>query len=224
MLGGWNWIMKKARGKYIKFLASDDLLEPTCVQELVDVLESHPRVALATCRRRFSTIDTGHETLVSFANKDVVINGREHAHWILTDLRENKIGEPTAVLFRRRYIKRAGYFDQTFSQFADFEYWIRLLEFGSIAYIHKVLCTFRLHGGSNTSAAIRDGRFITETFALIRKYYDSPRYRRAFRLTDNDRRQVTRQKSLDIAKNIKDLLIAGNTPQALRYTSRLIAR
>ena len=222
MLGGWNYIVTKAKGEYLKFLASDDLLEPSCVAELVASAQSHPMAALITCQRKF--IDWRGEVVskLGFANKNTVVNGKDHARWILTTLRENKIGEPTAVLYPTKLVKKAGEYDPTFSQFADFEYWIRLLEFGDLVYVHKPLCSFRTHEGSNTSSAIRDGRFITEIFALIAKYYKVP-YLVTFGLTEKDRLKVIKTKTLDTLKNIKDLFVHGQLAQARRYFARLSA-
>jgi glycosyltransferase involved in cell wall biosynthesis len=223
MLGGWNYIVTKAKGEYIKFLASDDLLEPTCVEELVNAAIKHPNASVITCQRKFIDGEGRVVKKMGFATKDVVVDGDEHAHWILTTLRENKIGEPTAILYPTKLVKKAGDYDKTFSQFADFEYWIRLLKFGDLVYVHKALCSFRTHAGSNTSAAIRDGRFITEIFALLKKYYDSTHYSKVFDLTGKDRAHVTKMKTLDTLKNIKDLFTHGQLSQARRYFSRLSA-
>ena len=220
MLGGWNYIVTKAKGEYLKFLASDDLLEPTSVEELIKAALVHPTAALITCQRKFIDGEGRVVKKMGFATKNTVVNGLEHAHWILTTLRENLIGEPTAVLYPTNIVKKAGDYDQTFSQFADFEYWIRLLQFGDLVYVHKPLCSFRTHAGSNTSAAIRDGRFITEIFALISKYYKVP-YLATFGLTENDRLKVLKTKTLDTLKNIKDLFVHGQLAQARRYFTRL---
>jgi len=229
MIGGWNYIVKKARGEYIKFLASDDLLEPTCVAELVSSALAHPNSAIITCQRKFINEHGRVVKQMGFANKSVVVDGIQHARWILTTLRENKIGEPTAVLYPRKLAglpagagAKAGVYDPQFSQFADFEYWIRLLQFGELVYVHKPLCSFRVHEGSNTCTAIRDGRFITEIFALLRKYYDSPDYATTFSLTPADRAHVTKIKTLDTLKNIKDLFIRGDLSTARRYFTRLL--
>lgn len=222
MIGGWNYIVSKAKGDYIKFLASDDLLEPNCVQDLVAAAIKYPRAAIITCQRKF--IDDNSKVIkkMGFAKKDVVVDGLAHAHWILTTIRENLIGEPTAVMYPRKIVKLAGAYDATFSQFADFEYWIRLLQFGDIVYVHKSLCSFRVHASSNTSKAILDGRFITEIFKLIDKYYKNTVYIKIYGLTESDRQAVTKMKILDTLKNIKDLVFAGHISQALRYTLRLI--
>ena len=223
MLPGWNYIVGEAKGDYIKFLASDDLLEPTCVSELVAAALKHPNAALITSQRQF--IDESGELvrIVGFGEKDQVVDGRDHAHWILTNLRANLIGEPTATLYPRRLVKLVGEYDPTFSQFADFEYWIRLLEHGDLVYIHKSLCSFRLHEGSSTSAAQRDGRFITEIFTLINKYYDSSHFQEVFSLSNQDRKDVTRQKTLDTLKNIKDLFSYGDIKRSRVYFARLIS-
>lgn len=221
MLGGWNYIQKKAHGKYIKFLASDDLLEPNCVQELVSAAETNPKAAIIACQRQFINENDQIIKKIGFAKKNQIVSGVTHAHWILTTIRENKIGEPTAVMYPTALIKLAGDYDATFSQFADFEYWIRLLAYGDLVYVHKPLCSFRLHEGSSTSAAQRDGRFITEIFALIKKYYDNPDYSAVFGLTDADRIRVTTQKTLDTLKNIKDLFVHGQLNRARTYFSRL---
>ncbi len=228
MIGGWNYIVGKSCGEYIKFLASDDLLAPNCVTELVSAALAHPAASLVTCQRQF--IDEqgrpvrrgGVIKKMGFSNKNIVVGGKEHAHWILTTLRENKIGEPTAVLYPTKLVKKVGGFDPQFSQFADFEYWIRLLQFGDLVYVHKPLCSFRSHAQSNTSAAICDGRFITEIFALIRKYYKDPSFVKTFSLTSADHAHVTRQKTLDTLKNIKDLIFQGHLLRASRYTIKLL--
>lgn len=222
MIGGWNYIVGKSCGKYLKFLASDDLLAPNCVTELVSAALAHPAAALITCQRQF--IDEQGRVIkkMGFSNKNMVVGGKEHAHWILTTLRENKIGEPTAVLYPAKLVKKVGVYDPQFSQFADFEYWIRLLQFGDLVYVHQPLCSFRTHASSNTSAAIADGRFISEIFALVHKYYDSPNFCQTFFLTPADRTRVTRLKTLDTLKNIKDLFIQGKFAQSMRYLVQLV--
>lgn len=222
MIGGWNYIVAQAKGEYIKFLASDDTLEPSCLEELVDAALDNPKAAIVACQRKF--IDEKGQIVkkMGFAKKAVVEDGREHAHWILTNLRENKIGEPTAVLYPTKLVAKAGEYDSQFSQFADFEYWIRLLQFGIIVYIHKPLCSFRTHSGSNTSRAIEDGRFISEIYKLISKYYSSPHYCEVFSLSDSDYKHVLKLKSMDTLKNIKDLFMVGNIMRGSRYLLRLI--
>jgi len=236
MLGGWNYLLKKARGEYLKQMGSDDLLHPDCIAKEVKALQDNPGVALVTCQRQVIG-ESGEPTKTfQFSDHTQVVSGTAHAHWILTTLRENKIGEPCATMFRRSVIARAGMFDPQFSQFADFEYWIRILQFGDLLYLHEPLCSFRMHPGSNTTSAIRDGRFISEIYTLIAKYYKDlpavsttqslqagPFFVKNFSLTPTDYRHVLRQKTLDTLKNIKDLVLCGELSQSARYLSRLVS-
>jgi len=222
MLGGWNYLLQKGQGKYIKQMGSDDLLAPDCIARELAILEQYPGVSLVTCQRQVIGRAGEHLFTYQFGQHSQRVSGAQHAHWILTNLRENKIGEPCATMFRRADLTRAGLFDPQFSQFADFEYWIRLLQFGDLYYLHTPLVYFRQHPGSNTSAAISDGRFITEIFALIAKYYKDRNFVKTFSLTPADHAQVTRQKTLDTLKNIKDLLLNGHFLMASRYTTKLI--
>ncbi len=232
MIGGWNYLLKKAKGKYIKQMGSDDLLAKNCLKEQVRVLEAHKSVSLVTCQRVVINERGVKTKTFQFSDSSCLINGIDHAHWILTTIRENKIGEPCATMFRRKDLKEGGMFDPTFSQFADFEYWIRILSRGDLYYLHKPLCYFRMHEGSNTTKAILDGRFITEIFKLIDKYYlpagalakegKDQNYAKIYGLAESDRKSVTKLKILDTLKNIKDLVFAGHVSQALRYTARLV--
>lgn len=40
MAGNWNKVLKLAKGKYIKFLFGNDLLEKTCVEKMVQIFEN----------------------------------------------------------------------------------------------------------------------------------------------------------------------------------------
>lgn len=223
MIGGWNYLFRYGKGKYFKQMGSDDLLHPNCLQAQVDILSRHPRVALVTSARQVIDASGRKGELYRFGEKSGITPGITHAHWILTNIRENKIGEPVAVMFPSKLLVQSGLFDPQFSQFADFEMWLRLLANGDLAYINEPLCQFRQHAGSNTTAAIRDGRFITEIFLLIKKYYNSPRYRQLFALSPTDRRAVIRLKTLDTLKNIKDLGVSGHFRQSAKYLFRLVA-
>lgn len=223
MVGGWNRAIRYAKGDYIKFLASDDLLDPKCVQVLLQAITSRPGSVLAVCRRRFIDNEGNVMKTMGFADRNMQVSGTEYAKSFLSEVRENRIGEPTAVLYPRSVIAKAGGYDPHFSQFADTEYWLRLLLHGNIVYVDTPLCSFRVHEASNSAAAVRDGRFISETFSLIRTYYRDPAYAKVLALDRIKEKSVTNMKILDTLKNIKDLLIEGHVSQAAAYF-RLLSR
>lgn len=220
MVGGWNYILTRAKGKYIKFLASDDMLSPDCVSKMVSVAESVSNLALVTCKRELIDDIGSAKGFLKFSSRNIVVDGIEHARWTLTTLTENKIGEPTSVLLPRKLIKHAGYFDKNLHNLVDLECWLRLLQFGDLAYINEPLCSFRIHSATSTSRAIREGLFIDDFFYIIKKYSDTS-VLTTYQLTRNDLDLVKNQKTRDVLKNIKDLVLNGDTDRAKIYMNRL---
>lgn len=221
MVGSWNYCLKRSRGEFIKYLADDDLLEPDCVgQEVIPLIES-PDVSLVTCVR--TVIDSnGKKTgQLQFADKNSQVDGFVISKEILTNIRENRIGEPSAVMFRYSTGIQAGLFDPQFSQYADFEFWIRLLSFGDLVFINRPLCSFRIHPTSGTTAALSDGRYIDETGQLISKYYDDPNLSSRYQLGGLKFR-VKLQKTLDFLKTIKDIFISAKFRSSFQLSSKTL--
>lgn len=222
MVPNWNFCIQKAKGKYVKFLHSDDLIDPNCVEKELDYFQKNKDISIVTCKRKF--IDESSKLLytMQFANKTTKDSGIKYAHKLITTIKENRIGEPSAVMFRKEDAIAAGLFDIRFSQLADFEFWLRMHPMGNIGYINKPLCSFRMHKGSNTTAAIRDGRFIDETFVFIEKYFENNDYKKIFKLSKKDKERVIRVKTLDFLKNIKILILKGDMRTAKIYLKKLV--
>ena len=49
----WNNCITHAKGKYIKFLFQDDVLQPNCLQKLIDVIENNDTIGLVASKRQF---------------------------------------------------------------------------------------------------------------------------------------------------------------------------
>ncbi|MEZ4601554.1 MAG: glycosyltransferase [Syntrophotaleaceae bacterium] len=163
-----NRCMELARGSYIKFLFADDvLLAPDALARMAAALDAHPGVALVACARRI--IDGQSRLLqeiVSYAD-GLHCPGSEVARHCLIDV-VNRIGEPTAVLFRRR-VGRPG-FDPDYCQLLDFEMWLRLLEEGDFFYLGVPLVGFRLHDGQATQNNRRSLAHLADHRRLLQKY------------------------------------------------------
>lgn len=163
----WNNSIKKANGEYIKFLFQDDVLEPTCISEMITVIEADPSVGLVASKRDF-IIDDGFlndETKLWIENygdlQDTLklnfVNGQASIDTTLFSSPEffksplNKIGEPTVVLFRKETVKEFGYFDESLKQILDYEFWYRILKHKKIIILENKLVSFRLHAQQATN-------------------------------------------------------------------------
>lgn len=168
LAGNFNHCLREARGEYIKFVLQDDLLlTPTALRRLVELLDSHPEVALA-----------GSASEIIDATNRVVLQRRPFAagvqpgrRLILQCLeRANLIGEPSLVLFRRA--QAAAGFDAALPQVLDLDLWFQLLEQGDFAYVAEPLAAFRQHAAQQTRVNRANG--VNDELLLLRKWYARP--------------------------------------------------
>lgn len=173
----WNNCIKHAKGKYIKFLFQDDLLEPTCVSELVTLIESQPKVALAACKRKILLDQTNSESeswIPKYGDLQGSLEKSNLGEYKLTkkDFNysffyigpRNKIGEPSTVLLNKEYLKSVGEFRTDLKQDLDFEYWWRLMAKYTILISPKTLASFRLHPNQSTN---KNKRNSTHDYLII---------------------------------------------------------
>ena len=73
MQENFNRCLALARGRYIKFLCADDLLEPYCVERLIETLEGEESVKLAACARRVFSDDARNTRVARYATRDLRI-------------------------------------------------------------------------------------------------------------------------------------------------------
>jgi len=167
----WNNCIRKAKGKYIKFLFQDDILMPTCIEEMVDVIESDNRVGLVASKRELIVEDSHFnedtkEWIKKFGDLQVSLdlplsNGINILDSSLFKSKEflkdprNKIGEPSAVLFRKEIVNKVGFFREDLKQVLDYEFYYRILKKNNIAILPKKLVKFRLHDQQATFINIK---------------------------------------------------------------------
>lgn len=161
----WNHCISQANGTYIKFLFQDDLLEPSCVADMVQVFQENPDIGLVCCKRHvLIELETDREKIKNWLQ----VYGDLQAHLSLNynplgiidkrffksnqfyKIPVNVVGEPSAVMFHRDLLKTIGFFREDMTQFLDFEYWYRILKHKNIAVLNKKLISFRMHAGQAT--------------------------------------------------------------------------
>lgn len=155
----WNNTLRNVSGKYIKFVFQDDLLNPTCIEKMVAVLESDDKIALVTSKREIITNEDNRFTqgfIASFKDLQINIPLSDNAVSIVTGKSLlkgayfkkkpiNIIGEPITVLFRASIIEEIGCFNTEMFQLVDYEYWLRMFKKHKIAFLKEELVQFRLH-------------------------------------------------------------------------------
>jgi glycosyltransferase involved in cell wall biosynthesis len=154
----WNNCLKNAQGPFIKFLFQDDVLMPTCVEEMVAVFTQHPHLGLVCCKREFivekEKSNEIEEWIYKFKNLQVqfeeekpitIIDKTLFQRKDFLDSPMNKIGEPPTVLFKKEMLQQVGFFDENLKQILDYVFYYRILKNYPIAIINKPLVKFRIH-------------------------------------------------------------------------------
>ncbi|HXX58170.1 MAG TPA: glycosyltransferase family 2 protein [Thermodesulfovibrionales bacterium] len=172
MVNNWNSCLTEAKGEYIKFVFGDDLLSsPEALQKMVTHLDLDPDVTLVGSARYVIDGESRIIKVLSHFKDDTLLPGRALINRCLS-VRKNLIGEPTAVMFRKRDAERG--FNPRYKQLADLEMWFHLLEKGKFAYLKEPLCSFRRHVGQETAKNSVSLLAAYDNFYLYDEYMNKP--------------------------------------------------
>ncbi|MFM1793979.1 MAG: hypothetical protein RL642_364 [Bacteroidota bacterium] len=166
MAENFNKCLEYARGEYIKYLCTDDLLLPTCLEQMVAGLDAYPEVNLA-CGGRLSINGYGNSFgLHRYSSQTQIVQGHKAITRCLFG--GNFIGEPSAVLFRKSEL--LGLFRPELPQLMDMDVWFRLLENGHLLSIKMPLCSIRFHEDQMTIENIKSGKLIEDNIRIFNEF------------------------------------------------------
>lgn len=185
-----NFSVSQAKGKYIKFLFQDDLLEPNCIQTMVDVAEQDDEIGLVFSPRR--VFIEPNSQLNSACQKALRGVKEIHRKWanlkslqlgqdLLADAnclkgQLNKIGEPTTVLIPKAVFEKIGNFDNSLHQLLDGDLWFRIMGNYKIAFVNQTLSSLRIHCQQQTQKNISEGQNLKDYQRLYQKMLFHPDY------------------------------------------------
>jgi len=170
LIGNLNKCLEYARGEYIKYVLADDLLLPGCIGEMVRCLDAHPSVVLVTGGRLVTDEHGKPLSLRRYSAKPGIVSGHEVIQRCL--IGKNYIGEPTAVMFRKRDAARG--FRADLAQLTDMEMWFYLLEQGDLFNVPEHLCAIRRHTEQLTNVNVKSGALVEDNVNLFEEYHYRP--------------------------------------------------
>lgn len=173
LVGNWNRCVELARGEWIKFVFQDDLIDPRCVERLVDAGRRTNATMVVCARhidldgaddeaRRIYEPYAGKESLTGVFPGRTEVSAREFSEAVLDHMRKNFVGEPTAVLLHRSAFQRFGTFNPSLVSMCDLEYWIRVGVHEGLSIVPEPLATFRVHAAGASAGYRRDMRYRLE--------------------------------------------------------------
>lgn len=149
----------RARGEYLTWTSSDNIMLPDMLAVLVEALQRDPSVGLVYADRYL--MDERGQDLGRLDVPDYDPHLLLHANLV-----------NCCFLYRRECMERVGGYDPDFVYSEDWEYWIRISRHYRMKRIPQALYRYRFHGTSMTSDLFRgtaDNMRYQEFAALIRR-------------------------------------------------------
>ena len=129
----WNYLLDRARGKYISFLDDDNGLEPNYLEILAGVLDDHPETDVVTCG--FIALEQGMRL-------------PNHLNLQTGELikRRNTV-DTGCFMIRREAMERIGYFPEDIRTNEDWAMVRRMASCLRMEHRPECLMTYRVHEG-----------------------------------------------------------------------------
>ncbi|MBR1553357.1 MAG: glycosyltransferase family 2 protein [Schwartzia sp.] len=212
-----------AKGEYLQWLMDDDILAPDKLQRMMNVFLAHPNLTLVTSQRGMidgEGNEIGIYCPVEGLEGEYQIYSGEKAGRTLFFSVCNYIGEPSAVLFRRRdlvhHYWRAD--SRGYVTLSDVAMWLELLEKGDFAIFTESLSWYRNHGGQEGKNPDVVLNAFLEWESLITEHFE----RKAYLKTREDYKNSLRRLREVWIKFEPVLLVEGSAEMLGKYRERVV--
>lgn len=133
---------KIARGRYLTWTSSDNVMLPRMLETLVVALDTYPNVGLVYAD--WETIDENDRVLGTVRTLD-------YDRWVL--MRVNYIN--ACFMYRRECQETVGLYDPNCIYAEDWEYWCRIARQFPMRRVPEVLYQYRVHSKSLTATVVK---------------------------------------------------------------------
>lgn len=161
-----NKILEKCDGKYIAFLAGDDVWLPDKISKQVDLMENTPEASL--CLAKVAAFDSEtKQVLFTSPPEDFECSKQDD----IIDFAYQIGSNASAIMVRRTSVPDYG-FENSIPHVSDWLFWIEVLRKGKAVYIDEILTKYRRHDKSMSN--YRDQIVVEHlmTLALIERKYE----------------------------------------------------
>lgn len=167
-----NKCLEVARGGLIQFVHGDDRLLPGALQTLSRRFED-PSVGMAFAPRRVESDDIKWQQRYGRVHTRFrKLRDRNHGpslvlQMVLHGAKENWIGEPTAVMFRRQLALDAGGFRTDIYQLVDVDFWLRLMLRSAVCFVPHELSVRRHTAATETTRVMATRRNVLDRQRIL---------------------------------------------------------
>ncbi len=170
LFGNFNRCLALARGTYLRFLCSDDILIPGCLESEIRIMKAHPEVALLSTAGQL--VDAEDRSLGSVADDmspGIYTGPSAIRAWFdfFSSYGRNPFNYPSGVLFRREAALQVGEFDASMRLAGDVNFYLKVLEHGELAITNVLGCKVLVHEQQEQVAANLSGAGMREHLANL---------------------------------------------------------
>lgn len=142
-----NKLVRLSQGKYIKSIASDDMLLDNAIEDLVNYFEQHQEYDIIFSNALYCSEDEEYPIKSIDSHKRAYekipcLDGN-----VMQALYENDFIQGPTVLFKRDTFEKYGLYDENLT-IEDWEYWLRVAASGQIGYCDSITVGYRISGQS----------------------------------------------------------------------------
>lgn len=154
------------RAKYCKMLHSDDWMYPQCLQQMIEVAESNPRIVLVSAYRLIGDQPNAFGVPLERSS----FPGKEACRWQLLGT-AYPFGSQSTVMYAADAVrKRTPSFFPEDRFFTDVDVAFRLLREGDFGFVHQILTYSRDQADSVTEAARYFNFFPLLEYVMVEQY------------------------------------------------------
>ncbi len=171
MAGNWNKCLSLCSGKYIKLVCADDLIHRRLIEKEVLIMEKYDNVNLVSSDTEFIDVHGQSKGYYRRYHKAGLVEGKRASRFSI--FTRDYLGAPLANMIRKSVYDKLGGFDESFHYIIDYDFFMKLYNYGTIYIIHKPLNFFRIRDDSNTGEVLGGGKedvYIEEHRRLVEKY------------------------------------------------------
>lgn len=201
--------VQEARGEFIVWLDSDDVLEPGTLRDYARVLAACPDADVLYGRVHLTNGDLEPVRTIEFEDWH-----RRNRHLLNTLLFRCPLPHPGTAVAKRCY-ELAGGYDERFKRAHDYEFWTRLALKAVFKYIPRPVCRWRWHDANMSSGSVAvDTRYELE---VVRGLLAAHPLERLFPEATSDRKE----KIIKLAERLRGL---GDPESAARIEAQTLDR
>ncbi|MBC7964103.1 MAG: glycosyltransferase [Steroidobacteraceae bacterium] len=174
-LNNWNMLIGQAQGDLIAIYHSDDVYEPTIVEESVQVFRNNENIAVVGTMAR--VVDGNENKMYDYVLPDEIVRLDKDVYsfddvmlGICKSGGQKTFFVTPSLMVKKNVYSEVGLFDARFRSAGDYEMWFRLSVNHKVAVLNKQLINYRIHENQGSELELRRNVELPDILTVVREY------------------------------------------------------